>query len=62
MQFKDVVAPTYRELKKKLPELAAQSIDGIVTVVRTRRGEWGQWFEKYELVKGKLKHVKSTWL
>jgi hypothetical protein len=53
---------TYRELLKKLPELIEQNIDpeGLY-VLRTRRGEWGEWFERWELINGKPKIIKQGW-
>ncbi len=63
-----VEAPTYRELKKLIPEhlLRANSPysehDRDVTVTRYRRGEWGQWFEVWTLVYGKTKLIKQGWL
>jgi hypothetical protein len=36
---------TYRELKKALTEILEKSNDVYVSVVRSRRSEWGEWFE-----------------
>ena len=52
---------TYREIKKHLKKMLELS-NGAVSIVRTRRGEWGQWFEQWELVDGKPKITKKTWL
>lgn len=40
---------TYRELLKKLPTILEHSIDVYVSVVRSKRGEWGEWFEHWQL-------------
>lgn len=41
--------PTYRELKKDIPNkiVMDHDEDGLF-VVRHRRGEWGEWFERWE--------------
>jgi hypothetical protein len=35
--------------------------DRPVFVVRSRRGEWGEWFEHWELINGKPTIVKKGW-
>jgi len=41
---------TYRELKKNLKRILDKSIDADgVCVLRSRRGEWGEWFEYWKL-------------
>ena len=57
--------PTYRELKKDLPALLEEYEMEEATVFRFRRGEWGEWFEKFYLVPGKKPKVrmgKSGWM
>jgi len=44
----DVEYPTYRELCKNIFKHVADSSSGRVMVTRTRRGEWGQWFEIWD--------------
>ncbi len=39
---------TYRELKKALPSILEESQDVYVSVSRSRRGEWGEWFENWQ--------------
>jgi hypothetical protein len=41
---------TYRELKKHIKEHLDICIETHVTVYRTRRGEWGEWFEHWTMV------------
>ena len=54
---------TYTELKKNLKKHIQDSWDGQVTVTRTRRGEWGQWFERWVLDdNNKPQKAKETWL
>ena len=54
--------PTYRELLKNLKELLYASDEQIVTVYRTRRGEWGEWFEKWGMYNGKPVLLKEGWM
>lgn len=55
--------PTYRQLKKELPALMKEYGQDKVTVFRSRRGEWGEWFEKWELLpSGKLVKTNSGWM
>ncbi len=58
----DFIYPTYEELKKDLKKRINESPDGVVDVIRTRRGEWGQWFEKWELINNKPRLIEETWL
>ena len=54
---------TYAELKKALRERILHEHIGedLVFVTRSRRGEWGEWYEKWELVNGKPTIVKKGW-
>lgn len=58
------VFDTYRALRKAMREMMSDSKDNIVDVTRTRRNEWGQWFERWEMNKEtkELKIIKETWL
>jgi len=53
---------TYRLLKADLLNQLNKSVDGTLSVSRSRRGEWGEWFETYELINGKPKIVKEGWM
>ena len=55
------VYPTYAKLKASLGAVLRESHDECATVVRSKRGEWGEWFEHWELVNGKPKIVKEGW-
>lgn len=54
--------PTYRNLKKNIRELIKSSPNNEVTVTRTRRGEWGEWFEIWELRNNKPVIRKQGWM
>ena len=53
---------TYAELKKGLKEMLSESINDVVSVSRSRRGEWGEWFEKWELINGKPQITNQGWM
>lgn len=53
---------TYAELKKHLKEMLSESINDVVSVSRSRRGEWGEWFEKWEMVNGKPTITNQGWM
>ena len=53
---------TYAELKKHLKEMLSESINDVVSVSRSRRGEWGEWFEKWELINGKPTITNQGWM
>lgn len=52
------VYPTYRTLLRDMDNLYRESVDGVVCVTRSRRGQWGEWLEKWE--NGKIIH--ETWM
>jgi hypothetical protein len=54
---------TYQELKSKLKKLLEQSPDGIVRVYRSRRGQWGEWFEHWQFnYQRKPVIIKQGWM
>ena len=55
---------TYAELKKALAiRILHEHIDEEfdVFVTRSRRGSWGEWFEKWKMIQGKPKIIKQGW-
>lgn len=42
---KTTVCKTYAEIKRNMKTLLEESQSRVVTVSRSRRGEWGEWFE-----------------
>ena len=52
---------TYRELLKDLPNILAETNEEYISVYRSRRGEWGEWFEHWALVNGKPKKIHEGW-
>lgn len=54
--------PTYREIVSKMKSLLERSFDDEVCVSRSKRGEWGEWFERWGWKDGKPHIYKGTWL
>ena len=53
---------TYAELKKDLRKACEENIDNDgVHVVRSKRGQWGEWNENWKLSGGKLIIVNQSW-
>ena len=62
-EAKWITRPTFRQLKKEMPALMEEYDMEEVTVFRSRRGEWGEWFTKYTLnSKGRLVEGKKGWM
>lgn len=53
---------TYAKLKSEIKQMLSDSFNDVVSVSRSRRGEWGEWFEKWELIDGKPKITKQGWM
>lgn len=60
----DKTFPTYIKLRRAMKAMMSDSIDNVIDVTRTRRGEWGQWFERWAINEqtNKLEKIKETWL
>jgi hypothetical protein len=59
---KSFVFPTFRELKTKLKGIMKEYYVTEVCVSRSRRGEWGEWFEYWHLSGKKLRKGKEGWM
>ena len=61
--YKTEIFKTYAELKKALKDRILHEHIGEdeVFVTRSKRGEFGEWFEKWALVDGKPKITKKGW-
>lgn len=55
---------TYAKLRQAMKALMDDSVNDVVRVTRTRRGEWGQWYEVWERNQytNKIEKIKETWL
>lgn len=52
---------TYVKLKKRMLSIIKRADDGIAHVYRSRRGEWGEWYEHWEIDNGKATITKQGW-
>ena len=52
---------TYVELKKDLRRVLAETNEDYISVYRSRKGEWGEWFEIWQLINGKPEIIKQGW-
>jgi hypothetical protein len=61
--YKTETFKTYAELKKALKDriLREHILDEPVSVYRSRRGSWGEWYEKWSLVNDVPTIVKQGW-
>lgn len=60
--YKTIQYKTYRELKKNLKNHLLENLEAQVCVSRSKRGEWGEWFENWKLINGKPEIVKQGWM
>ncbi len=56
-----VICDSYAEVKRRMKAFMQDSFDENVSVYRSRRGEWGEYYEKWVLVNGKPKITKQGW-
>jgi len=54
--------PTYTRLKSEIKKLIDESPNGEVFVTRSRRGEWGEWFEYWSMSNGQPVITKQGWI
>lgn len=59
--YKTISYPTYKELKKNLKNHLEENLEATICVSRSRRGEWGEWFENWQLIDNKPQIVKQGW-
>ena len=61
--YKTEVYPTYKELKKNITKHLNESTEHPISVSRSRRSEWGEWFEHWKFnANGKSEIVKEGWM
>lgn len=49
------------ELRRNMKSLLQRAVDGEVHVARSRRGQWGEWFEVWDSFGGKPRLVREGW-
>lgn len=60
-EYKNILIPTYKEVKRKMNAFMQDSFDENVNVFRSRRGQWGEWFENWSRVGSKAMIHKQGW-
>lgn len=59
--YKTIQYKTYRELKKNIKKHLQENIENVVCVSRSKRGEWGEFYENWKLIDNKPTIIKSGW-
>jgi len=59
--YKTIQYPTYKELRKNIKRHLEENLESVISVSRSRRGEWGEWFENWSLVDDKPTIIKQGW-
>jgi hypothetical protein len=59
--YKTIQYPTYRELVKNMKRHLEENLEANISVSRSRRGEWGEWYEVWQMVDGKPTIIKKGW-
>lgn len=57
-----VSKPTFVELRKEILRHLIEYDCKSIETFRHRRGEWGEWFEEWELCKTKIVCVRQGWM
>ena len=57
-----ITFPTYRDFLKKLKQVSVDTGSWSVTLIRYKRGEWGEWFEHWTCEDGKLFIKRQGWM
>ena len=60
--YKTIQYKTYSELKRNLRKHLEENIEETLSVCRSRRGEWGEWFEVWKLIDSKPTKIKEGWM
>jgi len=60
--YKTIQYPTYRELVKNMKRHLEENLEDNISVLRSRRGEWGEWVEIWRMVDGKAGIINEGWM
>jgi len=60
--YKTIRYNTYRELLKNIKKHLDENLEATICVSRSRKGQWGEWFENWQLIEGKPTIVKKGWM
>ena len=53
---------TYRQCVSKAKQLLRDGYEKHLSISRSKRGEWGEYFENWELVNNKPTIIKEGWM
>lgn len=60
--YKSIPYKTYKELKKNIKRHLEENIEDTVSVSRSKRGCWGEWFEIWKMIDGWPVIIKQGWM
>lgn len=60
-ESKIVHVRTYKEVKRRMNAFMLKSFDENVSVFRSRRGQFGEWYENWSKVGSKCQIIKEGW-
>jgi hypothetical protein len=60
--YKTIRYKTYVELKKNIKKHLKENLEAQISVSRSKRGEWGEWFENWRLEDGEPTIIKEGWM
>ena len=59
--YKTIQYPTYKELRKNIKRHLEENLESVISVSRSRRGEWGEYYEHWTLSNDKPTIIKQGW-
>jgi len=60
--YKIFTFPTITKLTKHKREIMSNHNANEITVIRSRRSEWGEWFEVWKKYGNKTKKIEEGWM
>ena len=59
--YKTISYKTYSELKRNIKRHLIENVEDTISISRSKRGEWGEWFEIWTLKNGCPIIIKEGW-
>ena len=59
--YKTIQYDTYRELKRNIQKHLEENLENEIHLCRSKRGEWGEWYEIWKLENGKPIIERQGW-
>ncbi len=60
--YKTIQYPTYKELRKNIKRHLEENLESVISVSRSRRGVWGEYYEHWTLSNDKPVKLKEGWM